>query len=32
MRQSLVAETGAILFCHPTLQGFPDLVMVEGNC
>jgi hypothetical protein len=30
MRQSLDAETGAILFRHPTLQGIPDLV-VEGD-
>jgi hypothetical protein len=30
MRQTLDAETGAILFRHPTLQGIPDLV-VEGD-
>jgi hypothetical protein len=30
MRHSVDAETGAILFRHPTLQGIPDLV-VEGD-
>ena len=30
MLQTLDAETGAILFRHPTLQGIPDLV-VEGD-
>ena len=29
MRQSVDADTGAILFRHPTLQCIPDLV-VEG--
>jgi hypothetical protein len=30
MHQSVDADTGAILFRHPTLQGIPDLV-VEGD-
>ena len=30
MLQSVDAETGVILFRHPTLQGIPDLV-VEGD-
>lgn len=30
MRQSVDADTGAILFRHSTLQGIPDLV-VEGD-
>jgi hypothetical protein len=30
LRQSVNADTGPILFRHPTLQGIPDLV-VEGD-
>jgi hypothetical protein len=30
MHHSVDAQTGAILFRHPTLQGIPDLV-VEGD-
>jgi len=29
MGQSLDAETGAILFRHPTVQGIPNLVVEE---